>query len=190
MRADDLAAVPIKALMARHPNLDWTALDEVMLGCANQAGEDNRNVARMAALLSGLAAGSVSLQVSYSPFKGFDPAAVALALNRYPYGCTEQLVSISTPMLYADDFTGNATIRQHLAESVGKLLDRQSLDGAFGLLLHPRIEAGLPARPTLQTERQQRLDDPIEDAENQAPVAAQPTAPRTEIIEDLYENPE
>ena len=53
-----------------------------------------------------------------------------------------------------------------------------------------RIEAGLPARPTLQTERQQGLDDPIKDAENQAPVAAQPTAPRTEIIEDLYENPE
>jgi hypothetical protein len=53
-----------------------------------------------------------------------------------------------------------------------------------------RIEAGLPARPTLQTERQQGLDDPIGDAENQAPVATQPTAPRTEIIEDLYENPE
>jgi hypothetical protein len=59
-----------------------------------------------------------------------------------------------------------------------------------------RIEAGLPARPTLQTERQQGLDDPIEDTENQAPVATQPTAaptrtaPQTEVIEDLYENPE
>jgi 3-oxoadipyl-CoA thiolase len=54
VRTDDLAALPIKALMARNPGADWEALDEVMLGCANQAGEDNRNVARMAALLSGL----------------------------------------------------------------------------------------------------------------------------------------
>ena len=54
MRADDLAALPIKALMARLPGLDWGAVDEVLLGGANQAGEDNRNVGRMAALLAGL----------------------------------------------------------------------------------------------------------------------------------------
>ncbi|MBN9581896.1 MAG: 3-oxoadipyl-CoA thiolase [Afipia sp.] len=54
VRADDLAAAPIKALMARNPQADWGALDEVSYGCANQAGEDNRNVARMALLLAGL----------------------------------------------------------------------------------------------------------------------------------------
>src|SRR6266853_6079436 len=54
VRADDLAAIPIKALLARNPKVDWAALDEVVLGCANQAGEDNRNVARMALLLAGL----------------------------------------------------------------------------------------------------------------------------------------
>jgi acetyl-CoA acyltransferase len=54
VRADDLGAIPIRALMARHPKLDPAAVDEVVLGCANQAGEDNRNVARMAALLAGL----------------------------------------------------------------------------------------------------------------------------------------
>ena len=54
IRADDLAAVPIKALMERNTNIDWACLDEVYLGCANQAGEDNRNVARMALLLAGL----------------------------------------------------------------------------------------------------------------------------------------
>lgn len=53
VRADDLAAVPLKALAARNPGLDLSALDEVVLGCANQAGEDNRNVARMALLLAG-----------------------------------------------------------------------------------------------------------------------------------------
>jgi 3-oxoadipyl-CoA thiolase len=54
VRADDLAAIPIAALLARNPKLDPAAIDEVLYGCANQAGEDNRNVARMAALLAGL----------------------------------------------------------------------------------------------------------------------------------------
>ncbi|WP_300534271.1 3-oxoadipyl-CoA thiolase [uncultured Mameliella sp.] len=54
VRADDLAALPISALMARNPSVDWSAVDEVIYGSANQAGEDNRNVARMAALLAGL----------------------------------------------------------------------------------------------------------------------------------------
>jgi acetyl-CoA acyltransferase len=54
VRADDLGAVPLRALQARHPGLDWAAVDEVIYGCANQAGEDNRNVARMCALLAGL----------------------------------------------------------------------------------------------------------------------------------------
>ena len=54
VRPDDLAAIPIAALMARNPNVDWSQVDDVILGCANQAGEDNRNVARMAALLAGL----------------------------------------------------------------------------------------------------------------------------------------
>jgi len=54
VRTDDLAAAPIKALMARQANLDWSQVDEVYLGCANQAGEDNRNVARMALLLAGM----------------------------------------------------------------------------------------------------------------------------------------
>jgi 3-oxoadipyl-CoA thiolase len=54
VRTDDLAAIPIKALIARNANVDWNALDDVVYGCANQAGEDNRNVARMALLLAGL----------------------------------------------------------------------------------------------------------------------------------------
>src|SRR5881296_3998596 len=54
VRTDDLAAIPLKALMARNPKLDWSQVDEVYFGCANQAGEDNRNVARMALLLAGL----------------------------------------------------------------------------------------------------------------------------------------
>src|SRR6059058_4305323 len=56
VRTDDLAAIPIKALMARNAGVDWQALDDVLYGCVNQAGEDNRNVARMASLLAGVPA--------------------------------------------------------------------------------------------------------------------------------------
>ena len=54
VRTDDLGAVPIKALLERSPQVDWAVTEDVYYGCANQAGEDNRNVARMAALLAGL----------------------------------------------------------------------------------------------------------------------------------------
>src|SRR5919206_4698670 len=54
VRTDDLGAIPIRALMARNPKVDWQAVTDVLFGCANQAGEDNRNVARMSALLAGL----------------------------------------------------------------------------------------------------------------------------------------
>ena len=54
VRADDLGAIPLRALMAAHASVDWAAVDDVIFGCANQAGEDNRNVARMSALLAGL----------------------------------------------------------------------------------------------------------------------------------------
>ena len=54
VRTDDLAAIPVTALMERNSAVDWAALDDVMLGCANQSGEDNRNVARMSSLLAGI----------------------------------------------------------------------------------------------------------------------------------------
>ncbi|MBC7667728.1 MAG: alpha-2-macroglobulin family protein [Gemmatimonadaceae bacterium] len=87
-------------------------------------------------LMSGLAAGDVTLQVSYSPIRGFDPAAIAVALQRYPYGCTEQLVSTAYPLLYAQSVSSDPKLKRNpaiLAAAVGKLLDRQTLDGAFGL---------------------------------------------------------
>jgi acetyl-CoA acyltransferase len=64
VRTDDLAAMPIRTLMARNPKVDWEALDDVLYGCANQAGEDNRNVARMAALLAGLPTGTPGVTIN------------------------------------------------------------------------------------------------------------------------------
>ena len=77
VRADDLAAIPIKALMARNPSMDWDAVDEVVLGCANQAGEDNRNVARMAALLAGLSETVPGVTVNRLCASGLEAVAYA-----------------------------------------------------------------------------------------------------------------
>jgi acetyl-CoA acyltransferase len=77
VRTDDLAAHPLKALMARHPGLDWQALDDVVYGCANQAGEDNRNVARMASLIAGLPVATPGVTVNRLCGSGLDAVAMA-----------------------------------------------------------------------------------------------------------------
>jgi acetyl-CoA acyltransferase len=77
MRTDDLATVPIKALMTRHPNLDWAAVEDVIFGCANQAGEDNRNVARMALLLAGLPESIPGSTVNRLCGSGMDAVGIA-----------------------------------------------------------------------------------------------------------------
>ncbi|MEO8455313.1 MAG: 3-oxoadipyl-CoA thiolase [Sphingomicrobium sp.] len=77
VRADDLAAIPIKALIDRNPGVDWAELDDVILGCANQAGEDNRNLARMAALLAGLPDSSGGVTLNRLCGSGLDAVAMA-----------------------------------------------------------------------------------------------------------------
>ncbi|AGB83132.1 Beta-ketoadipyl-CoA thiolase [Serratia rubidaea] len=77
VRADDLAALPLRALMARHPQVDWTQVDDVILGCANQAGEDNRNLARMALLLAGLPQSVSGTTVNRLCGSGLDALAIA-----------------------------------------------------------------------------------------------------------------
>jgi acetyl-CoA acyltransferase len=77
VRADDLAAIPIRTLVERNPNVEWAALDDVYLGCANQAGEDNRNVARMALLLAGLSSSIPGATVNRLCGSGMDAIAIA-----------------------------------------------------------------------------------------------------------------
>src|SRR5213595_1207395 len=77
IRADDLDAIPIKALIDRNPNVDWSELDDVILGCANQAGEDNRNLARMAGLLAGLPDSSGGVTLNRLCGSGLDAVAMA-----------------------------------------------------------------------------------------------------------------
>ena len=77
VRTDDLAAIPLRALVARHAKLDWGAIDDVVFGCANQAGEDNRNVARMALLLAGLPKDVSASTVNRLCGSGLDAVAIA-----------------------------------------------------------------------------------------------------------------
>jgi 3-oxoadipyl-CoA thiolase len=77
VRTDDLAAVPLKALVARNPKVDWAAVDDVILGCANQAGEDNRNVARMATLLAGLPTDVPAATINRLCGSGMDAIGIA-----------------------------------------------------------------------------------------------------------------
>jgi len=77
VRADDLAAIPIRALIDRNPGVDWSELDDVILGCANQAGEDNRNLARMAGLLAGLPDSSGGVTLNRLCGSGLDAVAMA-----------------------------------------------------------------------------------------------------------------
>jgi acetyl-CoA acyltransferase len=77
VRADDLAAIPLRELRQRNPGVDWDALEDVILGCANQAGEDNRNVARMALLLAGLPLSAAGLTVNRLCGSGLEALAIA-----------------------------------------------------------------------------------------------------------------
>ena len=91
VRPDDLAAIPLAALKARNPGIDWAHLDDVILGCANQAGEDNRNVARMAALLGGLGDSAPGTTINRLCGSGLD--AVAMAARAIKAGEADLIVA-------------------------------------------------------------------------------------------------
>ncbi|MEK8046475.1 3-oxoadipyl-CoA thiolase [Ideonella margarita] len=91
VRTDDLAAMPLRALKERHAALDWSAIDDVLYGCANQAGEDNRNVARMAALLAGLSVDVPGGTVNRLCGSGLD--AVAMAARQINAGEADLMIA-------------------------------------------------------------------------------------------------
>ncbi len=91
VRADDLGAVPIQALMTRNPKVDWAAVEDVIYGCANQAGEDNRNVARMSSLLAGLPADVPGTTVNRLCGSGMD--AVGMAARAIKAGEAELMIA-------------------------------------------------------------------------------------------------
>ncbi len=91
VRADDLGAIPLKALMERNPQVDWSAVEDIIYGCANQAGEDNRNVARMSGLLAGLPVDVPGTTVNRLCGSGMD--AIGLAARSIKSGETELMIA-------------------------------------------------------------------------------------------------
>jgi acetyl-CoA acyltransferase len=133
VRTDDLAALPLKELMVRNPAADWGALDDVVYGCANQAGEDNRNVARMAALLAGLPAVVPGATINRLCGSGLDAVATAArairsgeaefliaggveSMSRAPYVVSKPDAAFTRELQFADTTLGwrfvNPLIRQ------------------------------------------------------------------------------
>lgn len=82
VRADDLGAIPLRALQDRNPSVDWSVLDDVVFGCANQAGEDNRNVARMSSLLAGFNPSISGVTINRLCGSGMDAVTVAVRAIR------------------------------------------------------------------------------------------------------------
>lgn len=133
VRTDDLAALPVKQLMARNPAADWGALDDVVYGCANQAGEDNRNVARMAVLLAGLPVTVPGATINRLCGSGLDAVAIAArairsgeaefliaggveSMSRAPYVVSKPDAAYTRDLQFADTTLGwrfvNPLIRQ------------------------------------------------------------------------------
>src|ERR1700724_1502795 len=104
-RADDLAAVPIRALMERNPKVDWSAVDDVVYGCANQAGEDNRNVGRMALLLAGLPEEVTGTTVNRLCGSSMD--AVAIAARAIKSGEADLMIAGGVESMSRAPFVGH-----------------------------------------------------------------------------------
>jgi 3-oxoadipyl-CoA thiolase len=137
VRADDLAAVPLAALMARNTSADWAQLDDVVLGCANQAGEDNRNVARMATLLAGLpveVSGSTVNRLCGSGLEAIAMAARAIKAGEgdfYIAGGVESMSRSPFVMPKAESpFTRQAEIHD---TTIGWRLINPRMETAFGV---------------------------------------------------------
>ncbi len=132
MRADDLAAFAIKSLIDRHPNLDLNAIEDVILGCANQAGEDNRNIARMAGLLAGLPIGVAGETVNRLCASGM--AATINAARAIKDGAGELYIAGGV-----EHMTRGPWVISKTSTAFGR--DAQMYDSAFGWrFINPKME--------------------------------------------------
>ena len=136
IRTDDLAAVPLAALMARHGEVDWCKVDDVILGCANQAGEDNRNVARMASLLAGLPVEAPGTTVNRLCGSGMD--AIGLAARSIRSGDADLMLAggvenmSRAPFVMAKAASAFSRHAQIYDTTIGWRFTNKKLDQAFG----------------------------------------------------------
>ena len=150
VRPDDLAAVPLKALMERNPGIEWSAVDDVILGCANQAGEDNRNVARMAALLAGLPETVPGTTVNRLCGSGMD--SIGMAARAIKSGEAELIVAGGVESLASASSVVSGRGCSSAAPTVGSPLRRGMRTGSISRARRPDSWAR-PARCWLRTAK-------------------------------------
>ena len=143
VRCDDLAALPLIALMKRHPTLDWASLDEVILGCANQSGEDNRNVARMATLLAGLPESVPAVTVNRLCASGLE----AIGQGARAIACGEAELILAGGV---ESMTRAPYVMAKAGSSFAR--DQQLADSTLGWrFVNPRMQAGFGVDSMIQT---------------------------------------
>lgn len=158
LRADDLAAIPLQALMARYPSLDWACVDDVILGCANQAGEDNRNVARMAALLAGLPQTVSGTTINRLCGSGLD--ALAFAARSIKAGDAQLMLAggaesmTRAPLVMGKADSAFSRQAQIFDTTIGWRFVNPLMQGAFGIDSMPETAENVAAQFNISRDDQ------------------------------------
>ena len=161
VRPDDLAAVPLRALVERNADVDWTMLDDVILGCANQAGEDNRNVARMAALLGGLGETAPGTTINRLCGSGLD--AVAMAARAIKAGDADFIIAGGVESMTRAPFVmpkADAAFGRNNAvydTTIGWRFVNPAMKGAFGIDSMPETAQNVADQFQVTREDQDRF---------------------------------
>jgi len=161
VRADDLAALPLKALMARNPDADWGAVDDVILGCANQAGEDNRNLARMAVLLAGMPEGVPGVTVNRLCASGLN--ALGMAAQAIRGGDADFLIAGGAESMtrapYVMGKAGSAFGRDQKIEdtTLGWRFVNPAMKAAYGVDTMPQTGENVAEQWQVSREEQDRF---------------------------------
>jgi 3-oxoadipyl-CoA thiolase len=161
VRTDDLAAIPIAALMERNPGVDWAAIEDVMLGCANQAGEDNRNVARMASLLAGLpqeVAASTINRLCGSGLNAVGSCASAIRAGEGDLMIAGGVESMSrSPFVIGKSDSAFGRSQTMFDTTMGWRFINKKLDAAYGSEVMPQTAENLAAEKSISREDQDKF---------------------------------
>lgn len=161
VRADDLAAIPLKALKERNPQLDLNQVDDVILGCANQAGEDNRNIARMSLLLAGYPIGVAGITVNRLCGSGMN--AIAMATNSIKAGEAEMLIAggveamTRAPYVMGKAETAFGRSQEMFDSTMGWRFVNKQLDKMYGTETMPETAENVAEQFNISREDQDKF---------------------------------
>lgn len=161
VRADDLGAIPLKALMERNPQVDWSQVDDVILGCANQSGEDNRNVARMSSLLAGLpleVAGVTVNRLCGSGLNALGDAARAIKAGEAELMIAGGVESMSrAPFVMGKATSAYGRSQEMFDTTMGWRFVNKKLDKAYGTEVMPQTAENVAREFGISREDQDRF---------------------------------